>query len=330
MKKILITGGAGFIGFHLAKLLMMSGYDITIVDNFARAVLDDDLNLLVKNKGVRICDIDVLNSGSLIELGTDYQYIFHLAAIIGVTHVLSKPYTVLYDNVRLLGNVIDFARQQKALKRMLFASTSEVYAGTLKKFAIEIPTPETTPLAITELSQPRTSYMLSKIYGEAMCLHSGLPVTSFRPHNIYGPRMGLSHVIPEQLKKAELANDGDVVEVFSVDHTRAFCYVDDAVKMLMLMMNSSPCEGNTLNLGVESSEITIQNVAEICHLAANKKLVIKPMPATPGSPTRRSPDMSKTFDLIDYKPIITLEDGIARTYDWYKSKVFAGGGVSAK
>ena len=120
---------------------------------------------------------------------------------IGVTHVMEKPYSVLYDNIRMLGNIIDLARRQSNLLKFFYASTSEIYAGTLKHFNLSIPTPEETPLAITDLSHPRTSYMLSKIYGEAMCQQASIPFTIFRPHNIYGPRMGMAHVIPEQLRK---------------------------------------------------------------------------------------------------------------------------------
>ena len=102
----------------------------------------------------------------------------------------------------MLRNIITFGKRQENLERLIFTSTSEVYAGTLKYFSLKIPTPENTPLALTELSENRTSYMLSKIYGEALCLHSGLPVTIVRPHNFYGPRMGLSHVIPELFKES--------------------------------------------------------------------------------------------------------------------------------
>ena len=116
----------------------------------------------------------MLNKNDLNGLDKEYNLIFHLAAIIGVQYVLKAPYDVLAKNVELLENLINIANEQKQLERFVFTSTSEVYAGTLKHFSMEIPTPETTPLTITELSENRTSYMLSKIYGEALCLHSGL------------------------------------------------------------------------------------------------------------------------------------------------------------
>ena len=237
-EKILITGGAGFIGLHLAEKLSDQGCEIVIMDNFSRAVKDNDLDKILSRDNVSARTIDFLDQDSVQNIEKDFTFIFHLAAIIGVTHVMKSPYNVLYDNIRMLGNVIDLANRQSKLTRLFFSSTSEVYAGTLKNFALEIPTPENTPLSLTDLSHPRTSYMLSKIYGEAMCLQSKLPVTIFRPHNLYGPRMGMSHVVPEQLNKSYHALDGDQVEVFTPDHTRSFCFIDDAISMIIEYWNS--------------------------------------------------------------------------------------------
>src|SRR5260370_36313409 len=100
-----------------------------------------------------------------------------------------------------VGNVIGFARSETELRRLVFPSTSEVYAGTLQYFGMPFPTPETTPLAITDLAQPRASYMLSKIYGEALCQHAGVPFTIVRPHNVYGRRMRMAHAVPERLNR---------------------------------------------------------------------------------------------------------------------------------
>jgi nucleoside-diphosphate-sugar epimerase len=207
LKKVLITGGAGFIGYHLALHLSKKGYAVDIADNFARGIQDKFLLELISCENVNLLNIDLLDRTVFDGMSTDYNIIYHLAAIIGVKFVLKAPYDVLTKNMMLLQNVIDLCRKQTQLERLVFTSTSEIYAGTLKYFTLPIPTPETTPLAVTGLSENRTSYMLSKIYGEALCLHSGLPVTIIRPHNVYGPRMGLSHVVPELSMKAFL-NEG--------------------------------------------------------------------------------------------------------------------------
>ena len=328
MKKVLITGGAGFIGYHLARNLRLKNYRIDLVDNFTRGIKDNFLEDLAKKENVNLLNLDLLDKKSFDSLDKDYNYIFHLAAIIGVQHVLKAPYDVLTKNVELLQNIISIGKEQNHLERFVFTSTSEVYAGTLKYFSLKIPTPEDTPLALTDLSENRTSYMLSKIYGEALCLHSGLPVTIVRPHNFYGPRMGLSHVIPELLKKAFFAENSEL-EVFSLEHKRTFCYIEDAVEMMRLLAESKESIGEAYNVGNESPEISIKELADQVVKISGKELIIKPGPVTAGSPNRRCPDMSKILKIIGYKPVTDINSGLQKTYDWYKSNVFLDEGISA-
>jgi UDP-glucose 4-epimerase len=330
MIKVLITGGAGFIGYHLARRLLTEPYQIDLLDNFSRGVMDRDLKGLVAEPGVKLLNIDLLQPDSLEELGTDYDYIYHLGAIIGVTRVLNSPLAVLRDNALMLLNVLSLAQRQKALQRLVFASTSEVYAGTLKYFDLPIPTPESTPLAVTDLSQARTSYMLSKIYGEALCHHSSSPLTIIRPHNVFGPRMGLAHVIPELLQRADEAPVSGSLEVFSVDHRRTFCYISDAVEMIKAAAEAAAGMGETLNIGNQAPEVTMGDLATIVLKTVGKQLKIIPKPSTPGSPRRRCPDMSKTRVLTQYQARVGLEQGIKLTYEWYKEHVYSGTGISAK
>lgn len=327
--KILITGAAGFIGLHLTRRLLDDGYQVHMVDNFARAVKDADLEQTLQHPAATFSSVDCLDAGQVGQLPTDFDYIFHLAAIIGVEHVVNRPFEVVVNNTNLLANLIDHARCQSKLKRFLFASTSEVYAGTLENFELPVPTPEQTPLSLSDVARPRTSYMLSKIAGEAMCHYSGLPFTIFRPHNVYGPRMGSAHVVPGQLRKAWEAADGDSIAVPSVDQTRCFCYIDDAVEMLVRMMTRSECENETLNLGTQEPEVTIRELAETCHRAVGRDVSLKPEPAPPGSPNRRAPDMSLTFKATGYRSEVSLDDGVTRTWQWYRTNVFEGAGVTA-
>lgn len=321
-KKILITGGAGFIGFHLAKKLQKTGYDICLLDNFSRGTLDEEFSKLKKLKNLKLINLDCRDKKKLLDIDFHPNIIFHLAAIIGVQNVNQQPYNVLVDNIKMLENIIEFSKSKKKFERLLFASTSEVYAGTLENFELTIPTEEKSPLTITNLLRPRTSYMLSKIYGEAMCIHSNLPYTIFRPHNVYGPRMGMSHVIPQQLEKAFFANDGDKIEVPSSNQTRSFCYIDDAVTMLNLIMEENNCINKVLNLGIEEDEIKISEVVQICWETVNKKISPVFLPPTEGSPNRRAPDMKQLKSiLVDFKHT-NLKDGVSRTYAWYLKNIF--------
>lgn len=328
--KALIAGGAGFIGYHLAKELLEQGYDLVLADNFSRGVEDTFLKKLEENPKVTFVLEDLMLKENVMKMSKDFDYIYHFAAIIGVQNVLNHPYDVLEKNIQLLLHMIDFAKSQKNLKRFVFASTSEIYAGTLQYYDMKIPTPETTPLTITPLEHPRTSYMLSKIYGEALLQQSGLPFTIIRPHNFYGPRMGMSHVIPELLKKAFYAKASEKLGVFSVDHKRTFCYISDAVMMIRKLAECKAAEGQAFNVGNELPEVTILETAETVIKVINKPLEIDARPATAGSPARRCPDMKKTVNCIGCQGKVSLEDGIRKTFDWYKKYVFEGNEVSAK
>jgi nucleoside-diphosphate-sugar epimerase len=237
---------------------------------------------------------------------------------------------VLVQNAQLLANAIELARRQKNLSRFVFASTSEVYAGTLTAFGMQVPTPESTPLAVSDLTQARTSYMLSKIYGEAMCQHAGVPFTIVRPHNVYGPRMGMSHVVPELLKRTHDAADGGRLQVYSMNHKRTFCYIDDAVDLLVSVLASADARNATINLGSTYPEVSIAEVAQTVIDVVGRKLTIEPMPETPGSPVRRAPDMQLAQRLTGCNSSVPLREGIARTYAWYRTKVFESGGATAK
>lgn len=329
MQKVLITGGAGFIGGHLVNALAEKEIELVLLDNFIRGVDDDFLKNLTQSDNVRILNRNLLLAESFNDLSFDFDYIFHFAAIIGVKHVLEKPYSVLNDNVVLLNNTVNFARKQKFLKRFFFTSSSEIMAGSLLHLNMPLPTPEDFPIALTDLNSPRTSYMLSKIYGEALCIHSGLPYTLVRPHNIYGPRMGLAHVIPELSKKIYESVDGSNIQVASLNHSRAMCYVDDAIEILIRLMNSEDSVNGVFNLGNQETEIKISELAEIIINLFGKKLHIIPGDETFDSPSRRCPDMSKTISTTGYTPKIGLIEGIEKTVHWYVQNVFNPGGISA-
>jgi UDP-glucose 4-epimerase len=328
--KILITGGAGFIGGHLAKSLSADGEEVHLLDNLKRGVKDKFIEDCIARGNVSLVDADLNDADDMAALDSDYDVIYHLAAIIGVGHVLKRPYEVLTANVRMTENVITLAKRQKNLKRLLFSSTSEVYAGSLIYMDMPIPTPETMPRALTELSEPRTSYMLSKLYGECMCNMSQLPVTNIRLHNVYGPRMGMSHVIPELLYKAWGLKDGASLEVYSVDHMRTFCYVSDAVRMMRGLIDSAEAEGKTVNIGNQSPEINIGELASVVVSTVGRNLDLVPKPATPGSPSRRCPSTKLLNELTGISGLVDLRSGVQQTYDWYLENVFINNGVTAK
>lgn len=317
--RVLITGSAGFIGAHLAKAFLARGARVDLVDNFARGRLDADLRALLARPGVCFVERDLLAPNNLDDLDEDYELIFHLAAIVGVANVARRPLAVLRDNVTMLINLLDFAKRQGRLTRFVFTSTSEVHAGSLQHLALPVPTPECAPVALPDMAEPRTSYLLSKLYGEALCHHSGLPYTIIRPHNIYGPRMGVAHVIPELLQRVFSTLPGVRLRVYSPDHRRAFCYIADAVEMIVRLALADEATGGVFNLGNQTEEISMRDLARRVMTTVGKTMAIEAGPDTPGSPSRRCPDMTRTIAVTGYLPEIGMEEGLRRTYQWYRS-----------
>lgn len=326
--RVLITGGAGFIGAHLAEAYLAGGARVDLLDNLSRGRHDATLSALLGRRGARLLEGDLLKVDGLSDLADDYDLIVHLAAIVGVANVARRPYAVLRNNMELLTNVLDAAARQRNLKRLVFASTSEVYAGSAAHLDLPVPTPEDVPIALPDLSAPRSSYLLSKLYGEAMCRHAGVPFTVVRPHNVYGPRMGLAHVIPELLKRAVEAPEGGRLLVHSPGHRRAFCYVSDAVEMIKRLAATPEAEDGVFNLGNQAEEIAMADLARRVADVVGRRLTIELGTDTPGSPLRRCPDMARTTAVTGYRPRIDLEQGLEETYAWYAAHVF-GAGVKA-
>jgi UDP-glucose 4-epimerase len=323
MKKILVTGGAGFIGYFLIKKLLEDrDNEIVMIDNMYRGRMDDELKNIITNKNVTFQQGDLTDKDFIKHLDKDFDYIYHLAAVIGVKNVIENPDKVLSHNAIATLNLIEFAKNLKSLKKILFSSTSEIYAGTLKHYGIDIPTNEEVKLTIDDIKSPRTTYMLSKMYGESILFNYGfkynIPFTIVRYHNVYGPRMGFLHVIPEMLVKISKQK---IIEVASPEHTRSMCFIDDAIEMTIKACESNSTKKEILNIGNQNQETSIINLVKIIADVLDKKIKTKMLPDTKGSPKRRCPDISKIINLTGYTPKVNIKEGLKKTYNWYKNKL---------
>lgn len=323
MKKALITGGAGFIGLNLARRLLAEDVAVDLVDDFSRGRRDAELLQLAESPRVRCITLDLASPGVTDGLDADYDAVFHLAAILGVANVIRRPYDTLKLNVDATTEALRLAMRQRRLGVFVFASTSEVYAGSLLADLLEFPTPEDATIALPPLAAPRTAYMLSKLYGEALVHQSGVPGVIVRPHNIYGPRMGTEHVVPELMKRMwESAPDGRLA-VQSPRHSRTFCFVDDAIELLVELAKNTAAIGEAWNVGTETPEYTVIQVAEIIRSVVRPSIQLVPAADMEGSPARRCPSMTRTHQITQHHTRVSLAEGVHRTFDWYRRHVLS-------
>lgn len=316
----LVIGGAGFIGYSLARSLAEQKQDVTILDNFARGKGDDEFKALLARPNVKFIQGDITTPETFKSLD-DFDYIYHLAAINGTGNFYTIPDKVLKVGIVGTINVLDwFVQQQKG--KLLFSSSSEAYAGGLKLLGDDfpIPTPEEVPLVIVDPTNVRWSYGASKLASE-VAMHSyakayGMDRFSIiRYHNIYGPRMGFEHVVPQFIER--IVNKEDPFKIHGGLETRTFCYVDDGVKATQIVMESEAANGKTINIGRSDDEIQIVDLAQKLFAIAGVNPKVALAPAMAGSVMRRCPDTSK-LENLGFRHSVNLEDGLKRCYDWYK------------
>ena len=326
--EVLVTGGAGFIGYHLSKHLASHGYDVTILDNLIRGQEDEELKSLNKDHNVHFIKADITKPETLEGLEKSFDYVYHLAAINGTGNFYSIPDQVI--KVGILGtiNILDwFVKQKKG--KLLFSSSSETYAGALKLLGdrFPIPTPEEVPLVVDDPSNVRWSYGASKILSE-VAIHSYSKVFDtnkfciVRYHNIYGPRMGHDHVIPQFIEK--ILKKENPFKIFGGNETRTFCFIDDGVRATKLVMESQETNGKTINIGRDDEEIKIIDLANKLFDIADYRPRIEINPSLPGSVMRRCPDISK-LNRLGYKQKFDLNEGLEFTYEYYNKKFHKDG-----
>jgi len=318
MSKILITGAAGFIGWHLAMRLSADPANrLTLVDNFVRGRNDKDLATLLAHPNVTLVSADLSGPRTFGTLGSGFDHVYHLAAIIGVKNVMKRPWDVIRINALTTLHLVEWFCQGGGAK-LLFSSTSEAYGWTQRFHPLPIPTPEGVPLALTDLANPRSSYAGSKIFGELAVTHACTtarkPFTIVRYHNVYGPRMGFEHVIPELFQRAMAGQDPLVV--YSANHSRAFCYVSDAVAATSAAMEADSANGETINIG-NDEEVTIGELSRRVLATMGLSAAIVPGTADHDPIVRRCPDISKARRLLNFQPAVALDDGLRRSFSWY-------------
>lgn len=322
MKKILITGGAGFIGYHLSKSLAAAGHNITIADNFFRSKHDEDLSTLLAMPNVKLVEADLSKYENWEQLGSGYDEVYHLVGINGTKFFYEIPHEVLRIGISTTMNALEWFRlkNKKSGAKILYTSSNEAYAGTLEAFGqLSVPTPENVPMVIADAYNPRWSYGGQKLIGELFFIHYSraynFRMSIVRPHNFYGPRAGYEHVIPEIIGR--VSSRVEPFSLFGVDETRSFCYITDAVEAIRKVMESKVTDGGTYHIGT-TNETAIKDLVEYIFTIMEwrpKKIDVKNSPE--GSVKRRLADVSKIRKDTGWKATTELTDGLRRTIDWY-------------
>ena len=291
--RALILGGAGFIGSHLAERLRADGHQVATVDVAREADVVADLR----------------GAPPWYRLGNEWDHVYMLAAIVGVGIVERDPARAVDVNTRTVLHLLDWLPKGA---RLFFASTSEVYAGSVMAGIAPVPTPERVPLSVPDVTNPRFAYAASKILGEAAVTYSGASAVVGRMHNVFGPRMGQDHAIPALTRR--LASLETPCRIYGAEQTRAFCYVTDAVDAMVRLMATD--YRGTVNIG-NDEEVTVETLAgEIAAVLDLDDVLIERLPAPAGSVPRRCPDLTLLRALTGYEPKVALVDGLAETVPW--------------
>ena len=319
MKKILITGGAGFIGSHLAEALLKGGNQVFVLDDLSTGS-KKNIEHLAKNPYFYFEKGDIQSKRTIINAVKRVDQIYHLAAVVGVKRVIADPLLTLKTNLFGTENVLEAAYQYS--KQVLIASSSEVYGKGTK-----IPFSETDDRLYGDARNLRWIYSQTKALDESLALvysQRGLKVVIVRLFNIAGPRQSEAYgmVLPSFVKSA-LANQ-PITVYGNGRQTRCFCHVDDAIQGLIRLLASRRAEGEIVNLGSDQ-EISIRALAQKVKILtkSRSKIIFMPYRKAYGSDffedmKRRKPNLEKIKQWIAFRSRRNLENIIKDVIDYYQ------------
>lgn len=312
-RRLLLTGGAGFIGSHLTERLAPDN-EVVILDTLRRNALAPAG--LDRHPHVKLIQGDVLDVDVVRRAMEGCDAVVHLASIAGVDTVLKNP--VLTMRISLFGtaNVLDAALAAGGVKRFIDFSTSEVFG----RYAYNVTEWDATTLGA--VGEARWTYAVAKLATEHLAMNYwkqyGLPTCSVRPFNIYGPRQvgegAVHHFIVRALRgePLEIHNDGSQI--------RAWCYVDDIVEGILLALTREEAVGHAFNIGNPRSTLTIHALAkEILRLSSSSSQ-ISFVPWNHADVELRIPNISKARERLSFEPRVDLEEGLLRTVYWYRQQ----------
>lgn len=310
-KRVLVTGGAGFIGSHMVEMLLELGASVTVIDTM---LCGNKIEHLASNKNLSVHCLDVMDPPAIAPLFEGQEMVFHLAAMVGVEETQDEPVDLL--NVEIIGtsNVLALSAKNR-IKRFIFASSSEVYGDSWEPMVEEGP------------FNPKSSYALTKLVGEHYCRayyqKYGLEYTALRYFNSYGPRQDERFVLSRFVNRAvagkELFIYGDG------NQTRDFTFVRDSVVMSLLAGIMQTGVNQVLNFGTGKA-VSINTLADMVLASLNLKGKVRTTHVD--YDRRRSREIEvfsrianvdRAESLLGYRPLTALEEGIKKYVTWYSS-----------
>lgn len=326
MKEVLVLGGGGFIGRNIVQVLVDRGdCNVTAADIREGSnwhTISSDIT-----KSTRFTSVldDFTKMSAFDNLGKSFDEVYMLAAVVGVNRTLKFPQDVIRINTQLTMNTLEWI-SHNPIKRLLFSSSSENYAGTSDLFDTEIPTAENVALCIGDVKHPRWTYAMTKMHGESAFIHSAhaynYECTIVRYQNIIGPEMGFGHAIPHIVERFVKAEEPSF-KIYGHDQTRAFCYIDDAVNGTVGAMESIKAAGEIYHIG-KQDEINMETLTTYIGSLMGYSGEYEAAMTYPGSVARRCPNINKAIADFGYSPNIDWKTGVSLTTDWYREFFTSG------
>jgi UDP-glucuronate decarboxylase len=311
-KKVLVTGGAGFIGSWLCDVLVNFGAKVTVIDDLSTGRLKN-IDHLTSNLNFKLVESDVCKFKS----EEKFEIILHMAGHASPDEYMVHPIETLQTSAFGTEKMAELARKNNAL--LLFASTSEVYGD-----AEVVPTPESYWGKVNPIG-PRSCYDEGKRFAEALLMayskQYGLNVRVPRIFNSYGPRLREDGLYGRAMSRFILqAQTNQPITIYGDGkQTRSFCYITDTVTGLMLLVQSREAKGEVVNVGNSQEKTILELATKIKELTKCKSSVtFHPLPKD--DPKRRCPDTNKLERLVGWKPNIAFEEGLKRTITWFAQK----------
>ena len=318
MKRILVTGGAGFIGSHLVDRLLATDVEhITVVDDFNDfynpEIKRDNIRHHLKDARYQLAEVDIRDQKALEQALAIKQFdcVVHLAARAGVRPSLTQPQ--LYNETNVTGtlNLLEFARQH-GIKQFVFGSSSSVYGINAK-----VPFSEDDPIR-----QPISPYAATKGAGELLC-HTyshlyGIRCICLRFFTVYGPRQRPDLAIH---KFACLISEGKPIPVFGDGTTRRdYTYVDDIIDGVVAAINYDQTDYEVINLG-ESRTVELRELIALLEKELDAHAIIDRQPPQPGDVPQTYADITRARQLLGYNPVTQIEEGLRKFVDWFKGNL---------